>query len=105
MSDNKELELRKRIVAFVKNNFQKWDFERASDHERIEEFGFASLKEMYAFNEKKILEADNDLLMLMKLLMEMTGKVSLMDKESMVAFKASGFCFGKNGKFIIFNER
>ena len=43
-----------------------------------------------------------ELLVLMNLIQKGIGN---MDKESMVVFNASGFCYDANGKLVIFNER
>ena len=42
----------------------------------------------------------------LKCLMKMIKSgICIMDKEDMVTFNASGFCFNSEGKIIVFNER
>ena len=79
---------------------------------RYRYFPFKNIEELHEHNFQQIDKLNpkmiHKLLMLKSLIQDGVGednKCRNMDKESMVPFRTSGFCFNKKGDLIIFNER
>ena len=101
------------IYDFIVSTFGKYDLDRYNDRFRNDEerkqfgFDFGSMANFRAVQKKFVDEANEKMIVKLEALMLLikTDEVNLMDKESMVPFPASGFCFDTEGKLIVFNER
>lgn len=102
------------IYYFIIENFTAYDLERYTDtlfseEENREKFGlnFGSIENFRAMQKKFVDRASNEMIEKLNILMLMieSKEMKLMDKECMVPFTASGFCFNTEGKLYVFNER
>ena len=99
-----------KIYDFIVSRFRESDLERYNMMRREEYkefgFGFGTIENFRTKQRAFLKNSDDDTiehLRIMKLLIE-KGTMS-MDKERMVPFRTSGFCFDTEGKIVIFNER
>ncbi len=115
LQKNNKLKL---IFDFITENMTSYDLSRNDDDAKWkfvdeydsdddsdveEELNYDAFKKFQLVQLESLSEPE---LFNLVLLMNMINNgISIMDKECMVAFDSSGFCFDKNGKLVIFNER
>jgi len=82
------------------------DFERGFGQNDETFLGFNSYDEFAVFQRDLVTLFTEDSVTTMLFLADsLLNRFDLMDKESMVPFPASGFCFDINQRIVIFNER
>jgi hypothetical protein len=91
------------IKKFIRGVITEYDIGRSDDGGRWQE----DIEELYKLNDNMIDKSCDSfilwLIQLIKLIKE--EKINNMDKEYMVSFPTSGFCWNAKCEFIIFNER
>ena len=90
------------IKKFVLKLMRKYDFER--DHDQW--LGFKKFSEFRKKNKQMIeLCSNSDIDWLMELIKKInSNKIKNMDKDSMVPFDVSGFCWNNYNKLVIYNN-
>ena len=106
-------EKREVLFNFIQKTFDEGDLERA-DGEEQEEWSFSEDKDIsvqykvFLSQQKvflnRLMGRELDRLLGIVFLIEDNG-LCIMDKEDMVGWEASGFCFNKEGKLVIFHPR
>jgi len=103
MSNQLMKNYKNKIKEFIRKNISDNDIERTD----FESWGFQDIDELYELNDKMVDKCDSNmtiwLINLIKLIKKQ--KIHNMDKETMVDFDSSGFCWNKDKKLVIFNER
>jgi len=94
---------KKIIKKFVKSTIDDYDIERTD----MDEWHFKDIDALYEFNDIIINNLDDTMVMWLCQLIKYIkkDKICNMDKETMVPFPTSGFCWNLEGKLVIFNER
>lgn len=103
LSDKKEY-----IKNFIYKTMDDYSYERAEElGNDLNDWNFKSYDHFCKYNSKKVDKSKkkfiNWLIQLSYMISQ--NKIGNMDKESMVVFNSSGFCWDKNGRFVIFNEQ
>jgi hypothetical protein len=99
---------RKKIFKFIKKNMTDYDIMRTDFEDWIfEGDDEPNLEKLYKLNKKKLLKCSDSMIDYLLHTIKLIKKqyIHNMDKESMVVFPTSGFCWNARGKFVIFNER
>jgi hypothetical protein len=101
---------RKKIFDFIKKTMDKYDIDRTDDDDIewiFEDDTKPDINKLYEFNKEQLLSSDDKFIkyLLRTIKLIKNKKINNMDKESMVIFTTSGFCWSASGKFTIFNER
>lgn len=98
----------KNSLERVKTQYSYWKKSADEDGREIHNnWDFNDYEEFSLFN-KRVVNGlnEDDVDLLLKMINNINNKkFDLMDKESMTAFRGSGFCYNSDGKLIIFNER
>lgn len=94
---------KKKIKNFIRETIDDYDIERTE----FDSWDFKSINELYKLNDKMVDTCDDALILWLAYLIKLIKqeKINNMDKESMVEFTTSGFCWNKNKELVLFNER
>ena len=89
------------IKEFIRNNINDDDIKRVNDEWKI------GIDDLYQLNDNIVDNCDNSFISwLMDLIILINDKqLNNMDKEHMICFPISGFCWNYKHEFVIFNER
>ena len=103
MADHNLASYRTTIKEFIRENISDYDIERAD----YESWNFQDIDELYELNDKMVDKCDSNMLIWLINLIKLIKKEKIcnMDKEAMVDFDSSGFCWNKKRQLVIFNER
>ena len=91
------------IKDFIRGVITEYDIKRVDD----EDTWIEDIDELYELNDTMVDKScDSFILWLVQLIKLIKDeKLNNMDKESMISFPTSGFCWNAKCEFIIFNER
>ena len=102
------LEQRKtRLIEWITEGVSEDEFDRIhkARYQRGYVMGFRSF-DAFAMKQVEMVEAmDENRITQFENLMNFVGNVDLMDKETMLTWSMSGFCFDRDGKPVLFHER
>ena len=101
-------ERKSKLIEWILDRMSEDDFERGIELNGPDEgfIGFHSYEEFESSNKSKVMSLDEEKLKFYeKIRNELIPNTDLMDKETVVPWEASGFCFSWNGRLIIFHER
>jgi hypothetical protein len=90
------------LIKFINDGIDEYELERITESD----LNFKNYDDFKEFQTKHIESIDKkEINRLIVLINFIRSGMFIMDKESMVAFESSGFCFNSDGKLIVFNER
>ena len=94
---------KKEIKNFIRETIDDYDIERTD----FDSWKFKNINELYRLNDKMVDTSEDVLIIWLTYLIKLIKqeKVKNMDKESMVNFTTSGFCWNKDKELVLFNER
>ena len=103
MNNKIEKAQRKLIKDFVFSTMEEYDLERDDEYE----LGFKTYNAFKKKNNEMIKLCTNDDIIWLTGLIDRinNNKLRNMDKQYMIPFETSGFCWNKEGNLVIFNER
>jgi hypothetical protein len=89
------------IKKFIRNNINEYDIGRVGDEWEI------GIDDLYQLNDNMVDNSDNSFILWLLELINLINNKQLnnMDKEDMICFPISGFCWNHKREFVIFNER